>query len=166
MTVAVPTTSASARRFRWWPDARSAAIAWSRLRHGGLPPEWETPLGAADQLYSEGVEVLVLALWGLGREPPCRSTPEGGGLMPGRAIGARPLDRSSRLCESCGVRLTIGEPKATDYWPQRLALTKPQVDLLLQAAAEYRDLCDEAGEYEEAIAFVDWVAPDAMRNAA
>lgn len=36
------------------------------------------------------------------------------------------------------------------------------MDVLLQAAAEFRDLCDEEGEYDHAVDFIDWVRPDAV----
>jgi hypothetical protein len=75
----------------------------------------------------------------------------------------RKLQRTPRRCEGCEARLTIGDPKPNGAWAQRLKLTPEQVDLLLIAAAEYRDLCDEAGEYQEAVAFVDWVSVDALR---
>ncbi len=68
-----------------------------------------------------------------------------------------------QLCASCRVRIKVGEPRALDSWPTRLNLSQTQVDLLLVAAAEFRDLSDDAGEYADAVAFVDWMAPDALR---
>jgi hypothetical protein len=72
-------------------------------------------------------------------------------IVPGRR-----LDRSSHLCAGCGGRITIGDPKAVELWPLT-NLNKVQRKLLLVGAAEYRDLCDEEGEYESAIQFVDWL---------
>lgn len=66
-------------------------------------------------------------------------------------------------CPSCQMRYKIGKPKATDSWPVHLTLSPMQVDLLLVAAAEFRDLCEEAGEYDHAIDFVDWIRIDALR---
>ena len=66
-------------------------------------------------------------------------------------------------CPSCEVRFKVGKPKATDTWPVQLTMSPAQLDLLLVAAAEFRDLCDEAGEYNDAVSFVDWVRPDALR---
>lgn len=81
------------------------------------------------------------------------------------AIG-REFVRRRYLCEGCKVQKAIGRPKATATWPSHLWLTTDQVKWLTTAAAEYRDLCDEAGEYEHAVDFVDWVAVDALRNVA
>jgi hypothetical protein len=67
------------------------------------------------------------------------------------------------VCPSCEMRYKVGEPKAQDTWPAHLTMSPTQVDLLLVAAAEYRDLCEEAGEYQDVIGFVDWVRPDALR---
>lgn len=66
------------------------------------------------------------------------------------------------ICLSCQQRYMLGEPKASESWPAQLHLSAEQVDLLLIAAAEYRDLCEEAGEYETVVAFVDWLAPDVL----
>jgi hypothetical protein len=76
----------------------------------------------------------------------------------------RTQERASKLCEGCGARLTLGSPKANDTWPARLTLTVDQRDLLLIAAAEYRDLCDEAGEYQDVIQFVDWLSPSVLEE--
>jgi hypothetical protein len=65
-------------------------------------------------------------------------------------------------CPSCDARQQFGEPKISGTWPARLRLTQEQIDLLLVAAAEFRDICDELGEYEEVVGFVDWIAPDAL----
>jgi len=78
----------------------------------------------------------------------------------------RTLPRSRTYqCHSCGIRNAVGEPKALDTWPARLHIERHQIDLLLAAAAEFRDLCDEAGEYADAVSFVDWVRPDALSAA-
>lgn len=74
--------------------------------------------------------------------------------------------RRRYTCEGCGVVKAIGRPKATATWPPHLVLSPQQVKWLTTAAAEYRDLCAEAGEYEAAVDFVDWVAVDALRSAA
>jgi hypothetical protein len=81
----------------------------------------------------------------------------------GRVTGHRNNVKSG-YCASCSARILIGNPKSTQTWSQRLHLTQEQVDLLLIAAAEYRDLSAEAGEYEEAVSFVDWLAPDALKD--
>ena len=83
----------------------------------------------------------------------------------GRTIGHRNNVKTA-YCAGCNVRITVGEPAANERWPQRLTLTEEQVADLLAGAAEYRDLCEEAGEYEHAVAFVDWLAVDALRRAA
>lgn len=70
------------------------------------------------------------------------------------------------FCESCKVRRAIGEPKPMDNWPSRLSLSQYDLDLLLLAAVEYALLSDEAGEYQSAIEFVDWVTPSALGEAA
>jgi hypothetical protein len=73
--------------------------------------------------------------------------------------------QATAYCQSCGTRRTVGEPRTTETWYLRLrelTLNPEQLDLLLQAAAEYADLSEEAGEYESAIGFLDWVRPDAL----
>ena len=67
-----------------------------------------------------------------------------------------------RICQSCRMRYAFGEPKPTDSWPARLRMNSDQIDLLLVAAAEYKQLCDEAGEYADPVDFLDWVRPDAL----
>jgi hypothetical protein len=78
----------------------------------------------------------------------------------------RHLPRRKYECESCQVHRAIGPPKAGDspMWPAKLNLSQFQIDQLLIAAAEYRDLSEEAGEYESVVAFVDWLAPDALKR--
>lgn len=73
-------------------------------------------------------------------------------LIPGRT-----LTRASDRCHSCNARKTVGDPKAIDSWPPSVTLAPAQIRLLLVAAAEYRDLTEESGEYEHAVQFVDWV---------
>jgi hypothetical protein len=83
-----------------------------------------------------------------------------GGVQTGRT-----LPRSRYECHSCQLRNAVGTPKSLDTWAMRLhgaPLTSEQVDLLLVAAAEFRDLCEESGEYADAVSFVDWVRPDAL----
>jgi hypothetical protein len=65
-------------------------------------------------------------------------------------------------CESCHQRNAIGAPRASDTWPASLSINAKQMDLLLIAAAEFRDLSEEAGEHPDAIDFLDWVRPDAL----
>lgn len=79
-------------------------------------------------------------------------------------VPGREYVRRHYTCDGCKVRKAIGTPKATAAWPSHLALTAEQVKWLTAAAAEYRDLCDEAGEYEHAVDFMDWVAVDALRE--
>lgn len=86
----------------------------------------------------------------------------------GRTLSGRTrVGRSDSLrsyCLGCEARITKGEPKASAGWPAALSLTATQRDLLLQAAAEYSEVCDEAGEYESAVEFVDWCSIDALRD--
>jgi hypothetical protein len=73
--------------------------------------------------------------------------------------------QATAYCQSCGIRRTVGEPRTTETWYLRLreiTLNPEQLDLLLHAAAEYALLSEEAGEYESAIGFLDWVRPDAL----
>jgi hypothetical protein len=75
----------------------------------------------------------------------------------GRHHLGRPGGKLNR-CQGCGVRLTIGDPRPLNGWPERLVLDDFTVNVLLTAAADYRELCIEADEPERAIDFVDWVA--------
>jgi len=98
-------------------------------------------------------------------------------------------------CQGCNVRLLVGEPKAGEgMWPAQLHISAAMMDVLLIAAAEFRDLCAEcevchhrphadrrcgffdverqidhcpcvtyqASGEPEAVAFLDWVRPDAV----
>ena len=78
----------------------------------------------------------------------------------------RTLLREWQLCQGCNARLTIGEPRTSDdsAWWQRLRLTEQQRDLLLLAAAEYRDLCEEAGEYQDVVEMIDWLSPSVLES--
>jgi hypothetical protein len=113
-----------------------------------------------------------------------------GGVQTGRT-----LPRSRYECHSCHLRNAVGTPKTLDTWAMRLhgvPLTDEQMDLLLVAAAEFRDLCDacrncdhrdhltvcryrdddeappcgcvryEPSGWANAVAFVDWLRPDAL----
>lgn len=73
-------------------------------------------------------------------------------------------ERSRWICPGCHERIMVGEPRATVTWPAQLTLTPDQVKLLLIAAAEYAELSEEAGEWESAVGFVDWMAVDALRG--
>jgi hypothetical protein len=56
--------------------------------------------------------------------------------------------QATAYCQSCGIRRTVGEPRTTETWYLRLrelTLNPEQLDLLLQAAAEYALLSEEAG---------------------
>jgi hypothetical protein len=66
-------------------------------------------------------------------------------------------------CESCHQRNSIGKPRASDTWPAQLFIPERMMDVLLLAAAEFRDLCVESGVDGDAIDFLDWVRPDAIR---
>lgn len=79
-------------------------------------------------------------------------------MIPGRKPAHR-INVKAGYCQSCSARLTIGEPNGNERWALRLQLSEEQIHDLLQAAAEYRDLCEEAGEYEYAVQFVDWLIP-------
>lgn len=74
-------------------------------------------------------------------------------------------ERTRWICPGCDQRIYLGEPKAIGSWAQRLHLSREQYDLLLMAAAEYRDLSDAAGEYESVVSFVEWVSVDALKAA-
>lgn len=65
---------------------------------------------------------------------------------------------SRRRCAGCNARIKLGDPAPTDTWPHRLHLTDEELDLLLVAAADYRDLAAEVGEPESAVSFADWLA--------
>ena len=96
-------------------------------------------------------------------------------------------------CQGCGMRLMVGEPKAGEgMWPAQLHISSAMMDVLLIAAAEFRDLCElcancphgshvgrcgvhdpdvsafcacttyEPRGWADAVAFVDWVRPDAI----
>ena len=65
-----------------------------------------------------------------------------GGVQTGRTL---PRERSYE-CHSCHLRNAMGVPKPLSTWPARIhavPLTEEQWELLLVAAAEFRDLCDE-----------------------
>lgn len=75
----------------------------------------------------------------------------------------RTFVREKHTCESCKVRNKVGKPKAGEgMWAARLHVDIDTLDTMLIAAAEFVELCDEAGEYADAIAFMDWVRPDAI----
>ncbi len=65
-------------------------------------------------------------------------------------------------CESCGVRLTVGEPKVNDTWTTQLTLTAKEWNLLLMAAAEFDELCEGTGYIPLATDFCDWLKPDVV----
>lgn len=94
-----------------------------------------------------------------------------------------------RTCHSCNIRIEFGEPKAGDAWTSQLWLTKQEFDLLLVAAAEYREINAECfhchhgphGQYctaqppdscyctnyvptgeEDPVPFLDWIRPDCV----
>lgn len=69
-------------------------------------------------------------------------------------------------CESCGVRRTIGEPKARDTWTSRLTLTPEEHDWLLVAAAEFEELSEDAQTVSNAVDFVDWIRKDVVHGRA
>jgi hypothetical protein len=83
--------------------------------------------------------------------------------------GRRPVGRHDgklNRCVSCGARLMVGEPSTTSTWPQSLTLTEEQMADLYAAAAEYRDLTAEAGEYERVIEYLDWAFVDVRKRRA
>ena len=82
---------------------------------------------------------------------------------PEKAPRGRTLGREHQRCQGCGMRLTIGEPSPSITWPQRLNLSREQVSLLLEAAAEFEQLSEDAGIVSNAIDFCDWVSVDALR---
>lgn len=73
-------------------------------------------------------------------------------------------DQAKSYCQGCSIRITVGEPKATPHWYQRLRLTREQVDYLLEAAAEFDELAAEYEDHPSAVEFVDWVSVDALRT--
>lgn len=81
----------------------------------------------------------------------------------GRSETGRQYPRSRTYeCHSCHQRNAIGTPRASESWPAKLRLSERQIDTLLIAAAEFRDLSEEAGMESDPIAFLDWVRPDAL----
>ena len=69
---------------------------------------------------------------------------------------------SRRQCASCEMRVRYGDPKPNDTWATRLRLTQESINLLLVAAAEYRDLSGEMDDPESAVSFVDWITLTAL----
>lgn len=88
-------------------------------------------------------------------------------------------------CDSCGVRLAIGEPRPTDTWTSQLTLTVKERDLLLAAAMEYRELAEACWNCQhprhvrcreldcacahylpssdmDPVEFIDWISPDVV----
>ena len=85
------------------------------------------------------------------------------GVRPARRVEGR-SNTASSYCPGCNVRLTIGEPVHHDTWPSYLKahpLSPMQYDALLQAAAEYRDLCAAVEYPERAVDFADWIEQEA-----
>ena len=74
----------------------------------------------------------------------------------GRLVAGR-IDARKFRCPGCDARMMYGEPRPNLTWPVRLRLDPETADLLLVAAAEFSELSAEAGEYESAVAFIDWV---------
>jgi hypothetical protein len=82
----------------------------------------------------------------------------------GRTVGHRNNVKSG-YCQSCGLRILVGDPSSGEgMWPAKLNIKPDMMAELMRAAAEFRDLCDEAGEYADAVSFVDWVWPDAVTD--
>lgn len=113
------------------------------------------------------------------------------GVQTGRTL---PRERTYE-CHSCHRRNAVGIPKNLDTWPARLhgnPLTVEQADLLLVAAVEFNEHCQECRNcnhddhlticrqrdepdlppcectryeprgWDNAVAFVDWLRPDAL----
>lgn len=81
-----------------------------------------------------------------------------------KSARGRYVGRVGQICHGCGMRLTIGTPKPTDTWPQRITLSREVVNLLLEAAAEYEQLCEDTGTISSAVDFVDWGSVDFLRE--
>jgi hypothetical protein len=62
------------------------------------------------------------------------------------------------------MRLSVGDPSPSATWPQRLNLSREQVGLLLEAAAEFEELAEDAGVVSNAVDAIDWLSVDALRN--
>lgn len=88
-----------------------------------------------------------------------------GRTLSGRIRVGRQTSRFS-YCLGCAQRITKGQPRAGSSWASALSFDERTRDLLLQAAAEYLELCAEAGEPADPVAFLDWVAVDALRDGA
>ena len=82
--------------------------------------------------------------------------------VPGRTQ-LRP-DQSKSYCSGCDVRITIGEPVPSNNWASRLHLTREQVDLILEAAAEFDLIAASWDDRPTAVEFTDWLAVDALRT--
>lgn len=65
-------------------------------------------------------------------------------------------------CHGCHARVMVGEPNPSAYWTAALNLADWQVDLLLNAAAEYEELSEDSQHISNAIEFVDWLSPDVL----
>ena len=74
---------------------------------------------------------------------------------------SRVLDRVGKFCQGCAVRLTIGEPNPNSTWAQQLTLAEKAIGYIIDAAAEFDQLSEAAGERPTAVDFADWLAPSA-----
>ena len=93
---------------------------------------------------------------------------------------SRVLDRVGKICQGCGVRLTIGEPNPNSTWAQQLTLPDKPIGYIIDAAAEFDQLTehatthatvqagchecqhsgapDELAEHPSFVDFADWLA--------
>jgi hypothetical protein len=65
--------------------------------------------------------------------------------------------RTGRLVAGRNGLMKYGDPRPSATWPGRLRLDPETADLLLIAAADFAECSEEAGEYQSAVGFVDWV---------
>lgn len=68
------------------------------------------------------------------------------------------MSDTQRWCPSCRARAKYGHPNPSDNW-SKLNLSTRMFYILQQAAAEFDQLSQEAGEYPTAMEFLDWLAP-------
>jgi hypothetical protein len=68
-----------------------------------------------------------------------------------------PMSRPT-ICHSCRARFKFGHPAASDNW-RKIDMSPTTFRALQQAATEFDQLSEEAGEYQTAQEFLDWLAP-------
>jgi len=77
---------------------------------------------------------------------------------------SRVLDRVGKVCQGCGVRLTIGEPAVRSAWAGELVLTEAQIKSLTEAAREFDILTRRSRMELDALDFIDWLSPSTRES--